>query len=106
MCEDLTGELRRRLDALGVEWQDWSDDYPVLNGNGDQLMRIHIERTRFEGIGGETAAALLGWMETAEEGRQWITYGAPYMLECWFKPYSADPVPMDVGMVLRVALGA
>lgn len=45
MCEDLTGELRSRLDALGVEWQDWSDDYPVLNGNGDQRMRIHIERT-------------------------------------------------------------
>ena len=37
--------------------------------------------------------------------RLWTTHGAPYLLECWFKPYNREPVALDVDMIIRVTLG-
>lgn len=92
-------ELRSRLDALGVPWEDGTEDY--VYGSG---LRVSVERTRWTGLEGEAASAILGWTERDGE-RRMLTYGGPGALEVWFKPYSLAPVPMDVDMALRITLG-
>ena len=95
----ITERLRARLDALGVEWEDGTEDYSYGSG-----LRTRIERTRWTGLEGEAASAISGWTERDGE-RMRLTYGYPDALEVWFKPYLPDPVPMDVDMALRITLG-
>lgn len=92
-------ELRSRLDALGVEWEDGTEDYAYESG-----LRVRVERTRWTGLKGERASAVLGWTER-DGVRRMLTYGGPGALEVQFKPYSHCPVPMDVDMALRITLG-
>ena len=95
----ITGELRSRLGALGVEWEDGTEDY--VYGSG---LRVCVERTRWTGLKGERASAIIGWTERGRE-RRMLTYWSPDALEVQFKPYSPGPVPMDVDMALRITLG-
>lgn len=91
-------ELRDRLDAMGVEWFDGSEDW------GDGMFVHHTERTGFKGVEGYVASVTWGY-RLHDGARESTTYGAPDKLECLFKPYDPEPVPMDVDMVLRITLG-
>lgn len=95
----ITERLRSRLDALGVEWEDGTEDYRYESG-----LRTRIERTRWTGLKGEQASAIIGWTERDGE-RMRLTYGWPDALEVLFEPYSPEPAPMDEDMALRITLG-
>ena len=82
-----------------MPWEDGTEDY--VYGSG---LRVRVERTRWTGLKGEAASAILGWTER-DGVRRMLTCGAPDEIEVWFKPYFPDSVPMGVDMAMRITLG-
>lgn len=97
-------ELRGRLDALGVAWEDYSEEWST------PVSMVHIERTRFKGLLGEVSV-IWGYERSTMQGRywaqraHWVTCRVPIKLECWYEPYDEDPVPMTVDEILSATLG-
>lgn len=88
--------LREELKRRGIKYRD---DSSVTGGPPFCYKHVML-RTKWE-HGGEEVSVIWGYFDSCGE-RTWATYGAPYMLECWYRPNDPDPIPMTVEEILEV----
>ena len=95
-CE-VMHRLRDELDKRGIEYYD---DSSIVD---EPFEYRHVMlRTKWE-HNGEKVSVIWGYFDRDGE-RTWMTYGAPEMLECWYKPNDPDPIPMTVDEILEVCV--
>ena len=100
----LTTELRKKLDAAGVEWTDNSDFY-VDNHYIRSIERTAVDdvRTKDPDYPAHQFSIIYGFIQIPDSGTKVsVTYGYPEMLECWCPEFYPEPVPLSVDKIMEL----
>lgn len=103
-CGELTTELRKRLDAAGVEWND-NTDFFVCSQYIRSIERTWIDdvRTKDPDYPVHQFSIIYGFIQDQKTGRKdSITYGYPEKLECWCPEHYPEPIAMSIDEIMEL----